>query len=49
MEGSAKEGQPKYWILEDVLLHLNVRELSGTQTDADRQTDRHLQQHYHMT
>ena len=29
MEGSAKEGQPKYWILEDVLLHLNVRELSG--------------------
>ena len=36
MEGSAKEGQPKYWILEDVLLHLNVRELSGTQTD--RQT-----------
>ena len=37
MEGSAKEGQPKYWILEDVLLHLNVRELPGTQTD--RQTD----------
>ena len=30
MEGSAKEGQPKYWILEDVLLHLNVIELLGT-------------------
>ena len=30
MEGSAKEGQPKYWILEDVLLQLNVRELPGT-------------------
>ena len=30
MEGSAREGQPKNWILEDVLLDLNVRELSGT-------------------
>ena len=30
MEGSAKEGLPKYRILEDVLLHLNVRELLGT-------------------
>ena len=39
MEGSAREGQPKYWILEDVLLHLNVRELSGTLA----------LQHYHMT
>ena len=30
MEASAKEGQPKYWILEDVLLHPNVREIPGT-------------------